>query len=128
MYLGSRPDNLATIEKIVRAYGISQNHFMKVVNGLARHGWVTALRGRGGGLRLAPKADEITVGAVLRTTEEDFDMVACFRAPDACRITAACRLKHTLAAALDAYLSVLDGVTLSSLVVQPRQLLAALDG
>jgi Rrf2 family nitric oxide-sensitive transcriptional repressor len=77
MYLGSRPDNLATIEKIVRAYGISQNHFMKVVNGLARHGWVTALRGRGGGLRLAPKADEIAVGAVLRTTEEDFCAPGC---------------------------------------------------
>lgn len=128
MYLGSRPGHLATIEEISKAYGVSQNHLMKVVNGLARCGWVTALRGRGGGLRLARDPDEITVGAVIRTTEEDFDMVACFRAPEACRITAACKLKRSLAEALDAYLAVLDGVTLTSLVSQPRRLLAALDG
>lgn len=126
MYLGARPDNLATIEEIAAAYGISQNHLMKVVNRLARHGWIQALRGRGGGLRLARDPQDITVGAVIRTTEEDFDMVACFRAPEACRLTPACKLKRSLAQALDAYLAVLDDVTLASLVAQPRRILAAL--
>jgi Rrf2 family nitric oxide-sensitive transcriptional repressor len=126
MYLCARPDDRTTIEEIARVYGISQNHLMKVVNNLARHGWVEAQRGRGGGLKLALDPEEITVGAVIRTTEEDFDLVACFRADDACPISAACQLKRSLARALDAYFAVLDGVTLASLVRQPRRLFAAI--
>lgn len=126
MYLGARPDERATIEEIARVYGISQNHLMKVVNNLARHGWVEAQRGRGGGLKLARNASDITVGAVIRTTEEDFDQVECFRATNSCPITGPCLLKRSLADAMDAYLAVLDGVTLASLVRHPRQLLAAL--
>lgn len=126
MYLGARPDHRATIEEIARIYGISQNHLMKVVNNLARHGWVEAQRGRGGGLRLARDPASITVGAVIRTTEEDFDMVACFRSADACLLTPVCQLKRSLADALDAYLAVLDGVTLANLISRPRRLLAAL--
>ena len=126
MYLGARPNHRATIEEIARVYGISQNHLMKVVNNLARQGWVEAQRGRGGGLRLARDPEAITVGAVIRTTEEDFDMVACFRAAEARPLTPACQLKRSLAQALDAYLAVLDDVTLASLISHPRRLLATL--
>lgn len=126
MFLAARPDERATIEEIARVYGISQNHLMKVVNNLARNGWVEAQRGRGGGIKLARDARDITVGAVIRTTEEDFDQVECFRSTNACPITGPCQLRRSLANALDAYLAVLDGVTLASLVQHPRQLLSAL--
>ena len=45
MYLAAFPDRLVTIEQIANAYGISQNHVMKVVQTLARHGFVETLRG-----------------------------------------------------------------------------------
>jgi Rrf2 family nitric oxide-sensitive transcriptional repressor len=123
MYLGATPDRLATIEEIARAYGISENHLMKVVHGLARAGFVETLRGRGGGMRLAVPAETITVGAVLRAVEGDFALVECFGAGDRCRITSVCRLKRVLGQALDAYFKVLDEWTLAELVAKPKVLL-----
>lgn len=122
MYLAAYPDRLATIEQIACAYGISQNHIMKVVQRLAHHGFVETLRGRAGGIRLAKSPAKITVGAVLRATEEDFYLVECFRPESSCCITPVCRLKGALHDALDAYLDVLDGWTLAQLVCNPRRL------
>ncbi len=123
MFLGASPGRLATIEEIANAYGISENHLMKVVHGLARAGFVETQRGRGGGLRLARPAETITVGAVLRAVEEDFALVECFGTGDTCRITSVCRLKRVLAQALDAYFKVLDEWTLAELVARPKVLL-----
>jgi len=122
MYLATFPDRLATIEQIASAYGISQNHIMKVVQRLARYGFIETLRGRSGGIRLALPTQEITVGAVLRVTEEDFDLVECFRAENACCITPVCRLRGALGDALEAYLQVLDEWTLADLVTNPKRL------
>jgi Rrf2 family nitric oxide-sensitive transcriptional repressor len=126
MYLATFPDRLATAEGIASAYGISHHHIMKVVQRLARAGFVETMRGRSGGIRLALPANQITVGAVIRATEEDFDLVECFRNERACCITPACRLKGALRAALAAYLQVLDDWTLSDLVVNRRRLASQL--
>ncbi|GAO38317.1 putative Rrf2 family transcriptional regulator [Sphingomonas changbaiensis NBRC 104936] len=52
-HLAAHPDRLCSIAEIARGYRISQNHLMKVVNDLAREGFVDSVRGRGGGIRLA---------------------------------------------------------------------------
>jgi Rrf2 family nitric oxide-sensitive transcriptional repressor len=122
MYLGAAPDRLATIQEIAQAYRISENHLMKVVHGLARHGFVATVRGRGGGLRLAKAPEQITVGAVLRAVEDDFALVECFESGDTCRITNVCRLKRALHQALGAYFQVLDNWTLAELVAKPKRL------
>lgn len=122
MYLATFPDRLATIEQIAFAYGISQNHIMKVVQTLARHGFIETLRGRSGGIQLALPTQKITVGAVLRATEEDFYLVECFRPENTCCITPVCRLKGALSDALEAYLHVLDDWTLDELVASPKRL------
>ena len=122
MYLAARPERLATIEEIAAAYGISANHLMKVVHNLSRHAFIVTVRGRGGGMRLAKPPAAITVGDVLRKTEEDLALVECFRADNTCRITPACELRHALAEALDAYLDVLERWTLARLVHKPQRL------
>ncbi|HVZ05012.1 Rrf2 family transcriptional regulator [Hyphomicrobium sp.] len=126
MFLGVHTERLATIEEIAKAYGISENHLMKVVNRLAKHGFVQALRGRGGGLRLGKPADAMTLGEILRCVEDDFQIVECFGATDTCRITKACRLKHALRRALDAYLAELDEWTLADIVSNRKALLTEL--
>ncbi|HVJ78602.1 MAG TPA: Rrf2 family transcriptional regulator [Hyphomicrobium sp.] len=123
MYLGIHAGRLATIEEIARAYGISQNHLMKIVNRLATHGFVETVRGRGGGLRLAKATEAITLGEVLRVIEDDFDIVGCFNSDDFCRIAKVCRLKRALQRALDAYLSELDSWTLADIVTNRKALL-----
>ncbi len=126
MYLGARPERLGTIQEIAGAYGISENHLMKVVYRLAQHGFVETVRGRGGGLRLKGPADGIRLGAVVRAVEEDFRLVECFGSDDTCRITDVCRLKRVLNQALGAFLASLDEWTLADLVQKPKALVEAL--
>ncbi len=122
IYLAVYPDRLATAEQIACAYGISRNHIVKIVQRLAHFGFVETVRGRSGGMQLARPAEEISVGDVLRVTEEDFDLVECFRPDSDCRITPVCRLKSALKAALEAYLEVLDKWTLAELAVNRQGL------
>jgi Rrf2 family nitric oxide-sensitive transcriptional repressor len=126
MYLGARKGQLATIEEIAKAYAISENHLMKVVNRLGKHGFVETLRGRGGGLRLGESADTVTLGQVLRVVEEDFQIVECFGETNMCRISEACRLKHALRRALDAFLAELDEWTLADILSNRNALLSEL--
>jgi Rrf2 family nitric oxide-sensitive transcriptional repressor len=117
MYLGVRGDELATIAEIAAAYGISENHLMKVVHHLARHGYVETLRGKGGGLHLAMPAQEIRVGDVVRGTEENLALVECFDVErSACSIEPVCVLKRILGKATDAFFAELDQYTLADLL------------
>ena len=122
IYLAVGQDRLATAEEIAGAYGISRNHVVKIVQRLAQFGFVDTVRGRGGGMRLARVPEEISVGAVLRVTEEDFDLVECFRPDNDCCIAPVCRLKGALKTALEAYLEVLDEWALADLAVNRQAL------
>ena len=68
-HLASEPARLSSIWEIARVHGMSHNHLMKVVHGLRQAGFVDAVRGRSGGIRLARPAREITLGDVVRYTE-----------------------------------------------------------
>ena len=120
MYLGARPDRLCSVAEISRAYGISQNHLMKVVNGLGKQGYVASARGRTGGIRLGKPADQISVGEVVRETEDGFELVDCQR----CVISAACGFASVLDEAMAAFMTVLDNYTLADLLVRRAELSA----
>ncbi len=125
MYLALKPDRLCTIEEIAAAYGISANHLMKVVHAASLAGDIVTVRGRAGGLRLARPPEMTIVGAVLRRTEPDLEIVPCFCPAGACAIQPACVLQGALREALEAFLAVLDRITLADLV-RPKQRLADL--
>ena len=112
LYLAARPDRLCSISEIAGAYGISQNHLMKVVSDLVGAGYLDSVRGRSGGVRLARPPAEINIGAVVRHTEDGFDLVDC----GSCIIAPACGLTGALGQALAAFMKVLDGYTLENLM------------
>jgi Rrf2 family nitric oxide-sensitive transcriptional repressor len=127
MYLAVRKHDLATIADIAQAYGISHNHLMKVVHELAQSGFIQTVRGRQGGMRLARPPEEINIGDVVRTTENDLNVAVCFLDADACAIQQCCVLQRAMREALKAFLTVLDGYTLADLV-RPRRRIATLLG
>jgi len=127
MYLALDRTRLATIPEIASAYGISENHLMKVVHQLARAGVVESLRGKGGGIRLARPPEKIRLGDIVRATEGGAPIVECLSGdPQACRITSSCRLKGVLVDAFDALYDSLNEHTLADLVERPRALTHAL--
>ncbi len=124
LYLAARPDRLCSISEIAGAYGISQNHLMKVVSDLVGAGYLESVRGRSGGVRLARPPSEINIGAVVRHTEDGFDLVDC----GSCVIAPACGLTGALAQALTAFMKVLDGYTLENLTSRRLDMAGLFDG
>ena len=124
LYLAARPDRLCSISEIASAYGISQNHLMKVVSDLVGAGYLESVRGRSGGVRLARPPSEINIGAVVRHTEDGFDLVDC----GSCVIAPACGLTGALAQALTAFMKVLDGYTLENLTSRRLDMAGLFDG
>jgi Rrf2 family transcriptional regulator, nitric oxide-sensitive transcriptional repressor len=116
IYLGLQGDRLSSIHEIAEAYGVSENHLTKVVHLLGQQGFVDTLRGRGGGVRLARPAAEIRVGDVVRRTEEDMALVACFPGSGSCILTGACGGELVLHEALDAFFAVLDNYTVEDMI------------
>lgn len=127
MYLGVHRDRLATINEIAQTYGVSENHLMKVVHHLGRHGYVETVRGKGGGMRLARPPGRINIGAVVRKSEDSLTLVECFdKATSRCRIESVCLLKGALAEALDAFFTALERYTLDDLLASAPRLGAIL--
>ncbi len=120
MYTHAAGDRIVTIEEIASSYCVSRAHLMKVVNALTRAGYLTAIRGRAGGLKLAKPAIDIRIGDVIRSTEPDFALVECFGTGNQCVITGCCRLPRVLNEALTAFLDALDQHTLASIALKPR--------
>ena len=117
MLLAAEPGRLHTITEIARRHRVSKSHLMKVAMTLTQAGIVESVRGRSGGLRVARAPADISLGEVVRATEESFDVVECFdAAANTCLVTRACGLKGVLHEATGAFLAVLDRHTLADLV------------
>jgi len=127
MYLAIHRDRLATIPEIAEAYGISENHLMKVVHQLARARVIESVRGKGGGLRLAREPEAIRIGAIVRASEGETPIVECLSDESpGCRIAPVCKLQDVLVDAFEALYEKLDRYTLADLVAKPKPLLTAL--
>ncbi|MDN7132479.1 Rrf2 family transcriptional regulator [Halomonas sp. MC140] len=125
LYLAVKGEVRSTIKEIAETFFISSNHLMKIVQELNQKGYLTAIRGKKGGLLLCRQPETISLGALIRDTESEMALVECFRDDNSCVITPSCRLRPILAEALSAFLSVLDQYTLADLL-QDRSQLATL--
>ena len=129
IYLAVQRKELSTIAEISDRYGIPKNHLMKVVQQLAREGFIVTVRGRAGGLKLAHPPAAINVGQVVRAMERDAVLVECFGARrDDCVIAPVCRLRGALSEAMEAFFHSLDGHALAELVDDNHLLSVVLAG
>ncbi|MDP2308463.1 MAG: Rrf2 family transcriptional regulator [Pseudomonadota bacterium] len=117
LYLAVHDDVRVSVGVIAQAYSASEAHLSKVAQALVHAGFIDSAPGRGGGVRLARPAADIRVGAVVRALEPTV-IVACFSTDVSCPIAGPCGLQPALRAARDAFLGVLDGVTLADAAAQ----------
>ncbi|MDT8998032.1 Rrf2 family transcriptional regulator [Paucibacter sp. APW11] len=116
LYLGQHQDRLCTTAEIAQAYQISEAHLTKITHQLGQQGFITTVRGKGGGMRLAREPGALGLGELVRAVEPDFQLVECLGDGNACALTGACRLTGIFKAARDAFLAELDGHTLADLL------------
>jgi Rrf2 family transcriptional regulator, nitric oxide-sensitive transcriptional repressor len=122
--LGLEPDRAVPVPEIAARMNMSYEHLVKIVQRLATLGYVETVRGRSGGARLAIEPAALSLGTLVRQTEENLDLVECFTSPNSpCPIAPACRLSPILDQALAAFFAVLDAKTLEDVLSPRRELL-----
>ncbi len=120
IYMASLPEGrMTSISEVTEVYNVSRNHMVKIINQLSRLGYVTAVRGKNGGIRLGKPAREIRIGDVVRDMEP-LSLVNCSH--EFCHITSACRLKLALSNAVKSFLQELDNITLAELIEENEPL------
>ena len=124
IYVALHPERWVTAREAAEAYKLSHNHISKVCQELIRCGFFNAQRGRGGGVQLARKPEDIHLGELLFLNEDKPKIIDCEAGiGGACRIAPACRLKGIFVQAQRAFLDVMNSYTLDEVISQPKLLL-----
>ena len=85
-------DRYITLKEIAERQEISEKYLESIVKELVRAGFLEGLRGKGGGYRLARRAEELNVLEVLQVMEGPLVPVACLEEGGArCARMADCR-------------------------------------
>ena len=76
---------------IAKRQDISEKYLESIVAVLSKNDFLMSLRGKGGGYKLVKRAEEYTVGSILKLVEGSFAPVACLeKKPNRCERSAEC--------------------------------------
>ncbi len=114
MYLAKEQRDIPpiTVSEVATQFSIPKNHLVKVTGVLVKQGWITSLRGRNGGIRLAVAPASLSLGKVLRVLEGEV-IVACETMQ--CRLLNGCSLRLALGSAINAFFDTMDEFTLEDI-------------
>ena len=116
IYCAASPEGPNRVSDVAASFDIPEAHAFKILKVLVDAGFLKTLRGRNGGIALARPAGEITVGQVVRASEESFLLAECFDARGSdCPLLNSCEFNRVLKEALDAFFGVLDRTTIADL-------------
>jgi FeS assembly SUF system regulator len=115
-HLAAYPDRLLTAATVAAATRLPQATVAKVLKGLAHSGLVTAVRGAGGGYRLARDAAAISVAEVVAAIDGDIGLTQCSVHVDECARTTYCPTRPHWAAINRAVGEALSAVSLDAML------------
>ena len=121
MHLSLQQGEMSTVKEVAEKYHVSQNHLVKVVHTLASLGYIQSIQGRGGGIKLAEKTANVSVGEIVRVMENTLEVFDCVGSN--CPIAPSCILSVAVNEATHAFLQVLDNYEIRDLVTNRSQLL-----
>ncbi|WP_163121450.1 RrF2 family transcriptional regulator [Acinetobacter portensis] len=114
MYIAQPRDMPYTIAEIAEDLHVSKNHLVKIVHFMGQHDWIITTRGKGGGIRLNPKALNSQLGEIVRILQGDHQIVECNTPP--CVLRSKCGLKGILDQALEQFYVSLNQYTLNDVL------------
>jgi len=113
--------NLVKVAEISERRDITLQNTFKIVHLLSRAGFIRAVRGRHGGVRLSRLASEIRIGDVVRAMEMMNLELETEEATGAGPQRQLAALDQLFDSALDAFISVLDEHTLEQMIKVQRK-------
>lgn len=72
-------DKYITLDEIAERQEISEKYLEGILATLTKGNMLIGVRGKGGGYKLTRRADEYTVGSIIRLTEGSLSPVACLK-------------------------------------------------
>lgn len=116
--------SLVRIDDVVQIHALSKPHVRKIVHELGQAEYLLTHRGRSGGFQLARPANTIVVGDIVRLTEGPMELVECFNPEtNTCPLMGVCKLSRAMQQATNAFMAVLDDLTIADIASNKAQLL-----
>lgn len=115
-YLASEaPSGVASVRTIAERYDIPVELLAKVLQQLARLGFVAAHKGAHGGYHLVRPATTISLAEVVQAFDGPLAITACGRKDEQCEQFGTCTVRDPLSRVKDRILSVLQTMTLAEM-------------
>jgi len=119
MRIAGEPNVVYSTGELAEDLEVSRNHLNKVVARMVKAGYITARRGKGGGISLAKPPVEIRIGDVIAELEHEIPIVDCFKADGGtCTLTSKCILTGRLADARRNFIVSLNQSTLWDVAIR----------
>ena len=105
----------ASAKEIAVSYRIPLPLLSKVMQQLAREGFVVAEQGTRGGYRLARDPRKINALEVVRAIDGPIILTSCFSGEDECELTDCCTVREPLRKVHEGILDLLAGITITDM-------------
>jgi len=109
------PSGVASARAIAERYDIPVELLAKVLQHLARRGFVAAQKGAHGGYHLTRPASAISLAEIVQAIDGPLAITACGRDDEPCEQFGTCTVRDPLSRVKDRILSVLQTVTLAEM-------------
>jgi len=105
----------ASAKEISDAYGLPLPLLSKVLQKLARTGFLQSEHGTNGGYRLRRPAREITALEVIRTIDGPIFLTSCFTGNEDCGVATRCNVREPLRKVHEGIQSLLENITIADM-------------
>ena len=107
------PDKMVSASELETLISVSSKYIEQIMRMLSKRGIVTASRGAQGGYSLAKPPKDITVGDIVRTLEDDIEIIECVKKDTKCHCCPSQKVWQKL---YDGINNLLDEMTLSQVI------------
>jgi len=107
--------NSSSAKEIADRYGVPLPLLSKVLQKLARAGYLRSEHGTNGGYRLIRESNRVTALEAIRAIDGPVFLTSCFTERGGCEHSARCTVRDPLKRVHDGILRILEGVTIADL-------------
>ena len=107
------PDNAVSASALENQISVSGKYLEKIMRMLSSRGVVMATRGSNGGYFLAKSPKDITIGEIVRTLEDDMEIIECVKEGGKCKCCPSSAVWKKLYEGIN---NLLDSMTLEQMV------------